>query len=175
MAFMFGELPEEFRQMLDRQHLENRVTQQEVDRLLEELPIEQLLTVRTIIRTASQSAVALGFFDGVIYTRLRREGRCTSCGGPDHDHEEFEQLLLQESGNDEEAGSSEPLIDGTHFTAEEHRLMAEYNLDDLRDEDTHELLGFVCLGCGMRYPSLQDRMMRAPDECSGCFRKSAHG
>jgi hypothetical protein len=174
MTFMFGEIPEEFREMLDRQHLENRVTQQEVDRFLEEVPIEQLLTVRTIIRTVSQSAVALGFFDGVIYTRLRREGRCTSCGGPDHDHAEFERMLL-ESRNEEEPESSEALIDGTHFTAEQHRLMAEYNLDDLRDEDTHELLGFVCLNCGMRYQSIEDRMLKPPDECSGCFRKAGHG
>lgn len=174
MTFMFGEIPEEFREMLDRQHLENRVTQQEVDRFLEEVPIEQLLTVRTIIRTVSQSAVALGFFDGVIYTRLRREGRCTSCGGPDHDHAEFERMLL-ESRDEEEPESSEALIDGTHFTADQHRLMAEYNLDDLRDEDTHELLGFVCLNCGMRYPSIEDRMLKPPDECSGCFRKAGHG
>lgn len=33
----------------------------------------------------------------------------------------------------------------------------------------------VCLGCGMEYESLADRMLRAPDHCTGCHSKAAWG
>ena len=53
--------------------------------------------------------------------------------------------------------------------------MNEYNLDDLRDEDSGIILGFICTNCGMRYQSIEDRMLREPDECTGCQQKSAWG
>ena len=53
--------------------------------------------------------------------------------------------------------------------------MVEYNMDDLRDEDTGEIRGFICLNCRTVYPSLEDRMLKAPDDCSGCHQKSAWG
>jgi hypothetical protein len=53
--------------------------------------------------------------------------------------------------------------------------MEEYNLDDLRDEDTGAILGFICTKCGMKYGSIADRMLRAPSDCHGCQVKSAWG
>lgn len=55
--------------------------------------------------------------------------------------------------------------------------MVVYNLDDLRDEDTHELLGFICKGCGRRYVSIEDRMLREPGVkgCGGCQDKAKWG
>lgn len=68
------------------------------------------------------------------------------------------------------------------LTDEEVHNMEVYHLDDLRDEESQELLGFVCTGiegstegCGMQYPSIEDRMLKPPEECSGCFIKAAHG
>jgi hypothetical protein len=190
MTFMFGEMPEELRQMIGLRHLEAQVTRNEVDRLMDELSIEDLVTFRTVMRYVASDPSAYNFFDGVIYSRLRREGRCTSCGGPDHDHEAFEGLT--EDDEDElnpaekawkEAGKMAvevlPTIDAvmaeSGLSVDDYTNMTTYNLDDLRDADTGDLLGFVCLNCGMTYPSIADRMLRAPDECSGCFRKAGHG
>lgn len=56
--------------------------------------------------------------------------------------------------------------------------MARYNLDDLREEGTNKLLGFICLDCMfMRYPSIKDRAMRPPgkENCSGCIDKTKFG
>jgi len=61
------------------------------------------------------------------------------------------------------------------LSEEELKQMKEYNLDDVRDIDTHELYGFICLNCGQRYPTIEDRMKRRPDECSGCFQKAKWG
>jgi hypothetical protein len=59
----------------------------------------------------------------------------------------------------------------------DQELMDEYNLDDLREEGTHKLLGFVCLGCGKNYQSIQDRMLRQPgiEGCDGCINKQKWG
>jgi hypothetical protein len=61
-------------------------------------------------------------------------------------------------------------------------LMELYHLDDLRDEETNALLGFICTGiegmkepCGMRYPTIADRMLHPPETCSGCFVRMANG
>lgn len=61
------------------------------------------------------------------------------------------------------------------MTAELISDMNEYFLDDLRDEDTGAILGFICVKCGMKYPSIEDRKLKRPDECSGCFQKSMWG
>lgn len=54
--------------------------------------------------------------------------------------------------------------------------MDEYNIDDLRDEDPpHRILGFICKNCGMKYPSVRDRMLHEPDDCSGCIQKAKWG
>jgi hypothetical protein len=191
MPFAFGEMPEELRQMIDRQHLEAQVTRNEVDRFMDELPLDDLVTLRVIIRHVATDPSNYGFFDGIIYTRLRKEGRCTTCGGPDHDHEALESLNSDEGNTGEiykdvpgltaaaEKLKDLPTVDAimaeSGLSVEDYTHMTEYDLDDLRDSETGELLGFVCTRCGMVYPSIADRMLRRPDECSGCFRKAGHG
>lgn len=61
------------------------------------------------------------------------------------------------------------------LTEEQLAQMKEYNLDDVRDIDTHELYGFICLNCAMRYPTIEVRMEKGPDECEGCFHKAKWG
>lgn len=72
--------------------------------------------------------------------------------------------------------ASKPLVGQKGLMTEDLvKKMVEYNVDDLRDEDTGAIIGFKCLGCGMNYQSLEDRMLRAPDDCHGCQHKSAWG
>lgn len=92
------------------------------------------------------------------------------------------QRALDEDGDAVIFTSDEPLPVFHELTETEKRFMTLYHLDDLRDEDTHALLGFVCTGingmkepCGMRYPSIEDRMLNEPEYCSGCHQKMAHG
>ena len=61
------------------------------------------------------------------------------------------------------------------LTEEQLRQMEEYNLDDVRDIDTHELYGFICLNCGMRYLTIEARMEQPVDGCQGCFHKAKWG
>jgi len=55
------------------------------------------------------------------------------------------------------------------------KMMSAYYLDDVRSKETGELLGFSCLRCGKPYQSIEDRMLRSPDDCDGCHTKSAWG
>lgn len=175
--FYFGDMPEELKEMIERQHMEAQADQADLDRVIETMQIDDLLVVRRMLRiVATNGAHAAAFFDGQIYARLRANGLCVNCGQPDHDHEALAQELADAAPPPvDEPAPGQLLIPGTEFTEEQHRQMAEYGLDDLRDEDTHQLLGFICLNCGMRYPSIEDRMLRNPDDCSGCHIKSAHG
>jgi hypothetical protein len=68
-------------------------------------------------------------------------------------------------------GSVSPL------STREVELMKEYNLDDLREENTNKLVGFICKRCGMHYPSIKDRMIEPPGEanCAGCVHKTQWG
>lgn len=54
--------------------------------------------------------------------------------------------------------------------------MKHWKLDDIRDEGTGVFLGFICLGCmAMTHPTIEDRALKAPDDCSGCHQQAAHG
>ena len=62
------------------------------------------------------------------------------------------------------------------------RLMQQYHLDSVHDEDTGKLLRFACTGikgtrgpCGVTYPTLADRMLNEPEHCDGCFQRTKHG
>lgn len=55
------------------------------------------------------------------------------------------------------------------------KMMDAYNLDDVRILQTHELLGFQCTKCSIRYQTIEDRMLKAPEDCQGCRDKSAWG
>lgn len=75
-----------------------------------------------------------------------------------------------------------PLPNFYELTETDQELMELYHLDDLRIEGTNELIGFICTGingmnqgCGMKYPSIEDRMKHEPEHCSGCFTRMGHG
>ena len=63
--------------------------------------------------------------------------------------------------------------------------MREYHLDDAYEESEEGLhfKGFACTGikgmrgqgCGVIYPTIEDRKLKGPEECSGCHRRMAQG
>lgn len=56
--------------------------------------------------------------------------------------------------------------------------MRQYHLDDAYVDGTEPAVfhGFVCSRkCGMTYPTIEDRMLKAADTCPGCILKSKWG
>lgn len=84
-------------------------------------------------------------------------------------------------------GSTEPLIpdevgckigESGMLSTLQIDKMEEYNLDDLREEGSNKLLGFICLGCkDMTYSTIGDRMLKPAGKgnCPGCVNKEKFG
>lgn len=158
-------------------------------RLFEELDEVQLTTLRDMFHGISMSAESImaAYYEGMASQLLKDKFNiCQSCG-VNHDKEDLtpSDLLLKQStesiawpspGSDEQPVLPlfEEMSDG------QKEMMAKYHLDDLRDDESGALLGFVCTGvtgkpCGMTYPTIEDRMLKAPDDCPGCQVRAAHG
>jgi hypothetical protein len=174
-------------------------------RLFEELGEDQLGTLKMMFhllcdRTNDSLAA---HWEGMISWELKRRfGICVTCG-KNHDEEltapTEEHPLVKEAENTmrplteaekffstpEEIAADEdqtlPIFLGS-LNEDQIALMKEYHLDDVYDGETQELLHFACTGiqgmkqgCGVTYPSIEDRMLKGPEECSGCFSRMAQG
>jgi hypothetical protein len=121
---------------------------------------------------SSQESVYATYLDGYVDGLLEQKYNvCPACG---RNHDELPPDMVAppppgEAVNEDSTAPTTPYV----LTEEDLANMEEYNLDDLRDEDTHELLGFICKGCQLRYISITDRMLKRA--CHGCQLKSAHG
>lgn len=81
------------------------------------------------------------------------------------------------------SNEDQPLEKFRDITLEERELMKTYHLDDARVEGTNELVGFACTGieggpkggCGIIYVSIEDRMLKGPEDCHGCFVRAGQG
>lgn len=183
---------------MDHEQMKKESLLHDIQRLFIELDADQLNTLRSLLRYMSEdtSARLASYYEGVAsQTLVLKFGVCGGCGRV-HDEilppEEEAASIIEELNRIKKKEAEESLGDQAEATepetADEIRAgwsneltdadrlnMIQYNLDDLRDIDTNELLGFICKGCGLKYQSIQDRMLRAPDACHGCFLKSAHG
>lgn len=50
------------------------------------------------------------------------------------------------------------------------RLLEDYNLAPSEHEGR-----FVCIGCGLEYVTLEDRMLRPAHVCAGCMQRAGQG
>jgi hypothetical protein len=75
------------------------------------------------------------------------------------------------------AGEPNPL----NLTDEDRANMEVYHLEDTWDTETRRFKGFACTGltpvgpCGVVYVSIEDRMLKAPDDCHGCAARGRWG
>lgn len=131
-------------------------------RLLEEMKPADLATFleMMVIITGAENGLIFAaklMGEGQAIMRMKHGDVCGNCGekhGPDPLEEERQKLENERAVTDE--GIAQALKD--------------YNLQIVDGE-------VFCLGCGMKYVSVEDRMLRAPgtDGCHGCHHKSAHG
>ena len=169
----------------------------EVTRLFSELSQDQLMILRNMMHQLvfSDDGKLAAYYEGQVATVLNLKFNvCPSCG-VDHDKEaaSFEAPeadmkstvtdVVNETINEYREKAQDKLqemLPTFDLSEEDLANMEKYHLDDLRDADNHQILGFRCTGvngvaCGMVYPSIEDRMLRDPDTCSGCQQKAAWG
>jgi len=177
---------------VDRAHAAHVAGAHAVNRLLEELTEDQFGALSLIfdsISLADNPVRTASYMSGRITQRAQdRFGICAACN-KNHD-KEAEDLLAEPVADDKT--DKPPFVQAREASTEvnftaigsrdtltkvEDDLMTEYGLDDLRDEDSRKLVGFICVNCGMKYPSIQDRMVRPPgaENCAGCVHKTQWG
>ena len=188
--FEFHQLPEEIREAMERHQQLHQMQADDyrhsVQRFFDELDKDQLVTFRWMLRNMGMGGSQLAqYYEGqisqILYTKFNI---CPGCM-VNHDEEVAEQLQGEHQKHvAASVGTHDPKQvpaialneDGTRYhTDTEIAQMLEYNIDDAYEEGTTNFLGYICKGCGTIYVSIEDRMLRAPDECSGCIQKAKWG
>lgn len=194
------EVEEQMRQQRDRDRMIRESLRMEIDNFFMEISPEHLATFKLIIQSMADdpSGRLAAYYEGVAaQTLILKHNRCGGCGGPKH--ESAEELLEahEEKGEGEADPFSQDHPSGTASFFDkpdgadvlhpdlEHighsgllhpdtiKKMESLNLDDLREEGSNRILGFVCKGCGLKYVSIHDRELKK--DCHGCLQKSAWG
>lgn len=147
-----------------------------VNDLIYKLDEEGLRALDLIICHTADDPRTAGFFRGQISARLQTDFGLCPCGD---NHGDISSL----TGDEQQPGNIDPLEDVRNQLDEEAKpertrdevvaLMKQYNLEYDEDPDTPYIM--KCKGCGKGSVSLDDRMLRAPDACTGCHEKSAWG
>ena len=201
MDFIGIPIPEEMAAHMERHDMALDSHRHDISRLFQELDKEHLLTLRLMFHefTDDPEGRLSAYYEGILCaTFAHRFDVCPGCG-KNHEEElmgkqqeedaslseeqkEAHRTVIHEANLAAIEKAEKNLFDLSHsegglndLTPEQLKQMEEYNLDDLRDDETFKLVGFICKGCGLRYESIKDRMLRPVDWCHGCHLKAAHG
>jgi hypothetical protein len=175
MEFVFGDMPEEMKQMLHEQQQQREmiITYKRTawNNLVSQMDAESLAVFKMLIEDISQNESLAHYMIGWISAMLINEHKvCEHCGVKHDDPFDHAAAFTENRPQPNPALGPD--------TEEGRKAMEDYNLDDLRtEEDRETVIGFVCKGCGQRYVSIEDRMLRAPgpEGCGGCQQKAKWG
>lgn len=203
MFFPFGPIPEEVKRQMeeahDRQRAETEAWHNEQNDFFDGMSKDQLVTLNRILRNMGEdlSGRTAAFYEGIVQSLLTFKHKvCPSCG-IDHAEEFTSGLgtilgdmirpLIPKVGEplnlppgheqltfDDALKDADMSVEETVDLAEElHRKqqMERYNVEP--DAENPPFL--KCRGCGLTYVSLEDRMVKAANDCHGCAHKSKWG
>lgn len=171
----FDEFSERVAQQADRQHMKMTEKKTRIESFIYGLKSDDLFTMSQIFEMCASDPRAATYFEGIVDALLKdRHNICSYCG-IDHDENVLgghgknnEPVKTPHSGTIENAipsgNDSKTSSDAKNFAPEE-----EYHVDILASGKA------VCTRCGYTYPSLEDRMLRRPEECHGCQIKAQFG
>lgn len=175
--------PEEAHDAQVRAQMEHDSAAHRITSFIHSLNEEQLESFRMLLRALDRetgpelAAYYRGFASQIAHFKF---GTC-ECG---HTHTQPEDFLRDAESNTAKAAKpSEAKAEDTTVTAfvesraeaieaeraEHLRLLDEYNLLEGLGKNV------VCRGCLTAYPSLEDRMLKGPDDCHHCHLKSKNG
>lgn len=168
----------------------------EIEQFLESLDEQQISAFKTVVGAAIDApAYGHEVIGRLIQLRTSKFGYCVGCG---KNHEQELQKMMTEmeggvSGVEPELNEKiREHLDNTPPVVYDPRdaynkpvksgpspkmqLLEEYGLNIITQNDPHEIF-FACKNCGLRYPSLEDRMLKEPGigGCDGCINKTKFG
>lgn len=183
-AFVFGEPPPEvvaaIQQHHDQQVMIVETLRHDLQRMLDEMSVEHLVTLREVLhRGYNGNETIFPYIEGQIVGVL--QWKHNVCGGCGTKHDDISSLL----DSSQPGGSPVDNLLKTHGEPFEPVNQAEWdaNMDkyNLRLPEESEVasseneMPVICKGCGELYQSIEDRMLRKPDECHGCIEKAKWG
>jgi hypothetical protein len=191
MMFSPDDLPDEIRVQIDRHRMEHSEASHAVYRLFEELNEDQIETLARLLRGVAGDESMASYYIGILAAQsARRTGNCLACG---RNHEADAHALADGSaGPGVDTDTSEPAsapqqppmdggnpyVPGTMGAMIENAV--KYHVEPVDEGGYHGKMR--CTGisgsngpCGIIYQSLEDRMLRGPEVCSGCFAKAGQG
>lgn len=173
----FIPMPDEVRAMLEEQQAQAQMNYADamhsIFRMLDEGDIEHIKLMRNMLDHIGHNPAALGFWSAKFGTAIAvREKLCQACG---RDHDKDLEEMSRASEEAAKQAREDPEERGNRLIA-----MHEYHVEPVEEDD---LWGIVrCTGvvegngpCGLTYVNLEDRMVRQPSDCHGCFQKSSQG
>lgn len=167
----FDELPDEIKQQISEQMAEHRAHMEhhemansnirhQVYKLFEDQSQENLQMLIILLHSLGKKAT---YWAGYSVAVMHRRFNLCPADGQNHD-EELKSVA--------DPQGEMPWEDFVHTVPDDVlRKMNEYNVNFIPNEWPK----VRCERCGMMYVSLEDRMLRDPEACAGCFSKSAHG
>lgn len=200
---------DETQSLYDHLRQSNESARHQIARMISEMPQDHLHALAILLGgICSGGGKGLAaFYQGQAVAALEsRFNICTACG-KDHDEQlahltgtakptwqerdakerealekevaKFSEFLFK---SEKEAIAEVPDLrvgESGDLSAGQQEKMREYNLDDLREEETGALLGFVCLKCGKQYQSIDDRALdpdgKEREMCEGCIHHTKWG
>jgi len=176
----FHEVPPEVVEAIMRNRMESEVKSHQVKNLFTELPKDQLLALNLLLETISRvedPGAMAAYYNGHATAIIEMKYNVCSSHGVNHAEEALEEFKKSTGDISIDKGSTPTRDDDTEEQSdfEFTQTRVNYNMELYRlkiDESTGKL---VCKDCGLEYVSLEDRMVKSPDDCHGCYIKSAHG
>lgn len=151
--------------------------------LILEASLEHLVTIRGLIQAISRDDTGRtgAFFDGLVTYHLELVHKvCAKCGG-NHEEDLFDHQSTQEKPFSQEkwdkletAVTKVETESSDEITTEQ--LMIEYKVEP--GGEIYPPGTVICTNrpeCSYVWPSLEDRMLRAPDQCPMCTHKAKWG
>lgn len=179
----------------ERLKLEGDEFKHSFQRLFEELDETQLSTLRTMfgvmMSQENRELIAAQWFGMAAQALKFRYNICVTCQknhdlemSPRDERRDYDIIpdMVEELTTNVPEETDDTLPLWKKFSDLDRAMMQTYHLDDVYDQDSGVFLHFVCTGiegmsgpCGVTYPSIQDRMLKSPEDCSGCHVRMMHG
>jgi len=158
---------------LDRRHMQAIDRAHRVESFVYGQDQDGLYALSILLGQLIGNKVGTVYWQGQVDALLQERHNVCAIHGVNHEEEALASLSPEGSTptGDTELSVPQPMLDKIEAGLEElDRLMVEYRVSF---NETVEK--FYCDDCGYMYPTIEDRMLKAPDDCPGCHLKASQG
>lgn len=185
MDFVFGGDPEELMEKMREAHEQHKMVSEDFNNqlksLFEDISIDNLVTLRTLfsglthLHPAALSGI-ISYYEGMLVGILQfKHNVCASCGVNHEEDAAASMLTPPDKPVGPDPVEAIPMPSAEPSNALSWSAPAAAQMIRYRVELTGEGEQVRCTDCGLRYPNLEDRMLREPDSCHGCFQMAKDG